>query len=768
MGERRWLQIILFLTLSLGVTYAFVTPAFEASDELWHYPMVQHLAQGNSLPVQDPANVGPWKQEASQPPLYYYVGAALTFWIDTSDMATARWLNPHVDNGVITPDGNTNLAIHDPDVSRWQGTLLAVTIVRLASVLLGVATVYLTYRLGRLVAPSRPELALGAAAFNGFTPMFLFISGAVNNDNLALPLTSLSMVVMASQVIHRRGQREAEQASLVSVRENAYWLLLGLLVGLAVLTKEGTLALVPLAWGTMFIAEWQAQGRPSALGELVRIAGWSLVRFLWLLIPVLLIAGWWYWRNIQLYGDWLGWSAFLDVLGRRAHPASLRQLWDERWGFLLSYWGLFGGVNIAMQSWIYRVLNAVLILGVAGFPLALWRRRRHNERRPLVRRKSLGSVLATIEAEFPLVLCLLLTGAVIYGVIQWATVTWSSQGRLVFTAISALNVLLAVGLTGWLPQRLAGIILGTVATFMLVVAATAPFTTIRPAYEPVRQTTATLANPTDAAFGNRMRLVGYEFSPASVRPGESVTVRLRWDVLQPMTRDWSVFVHLNDPVLGVPLAQRDMYPGQGLLATRLLRPADRLLDTYVLSVPATAIAPADMPLVVGLYDLATGERLLLDDGSDVARLASIQLEQVAGVIPNPVSINFEDKFRLAGFELTDRRVEAGEPFGLSLFWEATTETSADYTFFAQLVGEENRRWAAADLLTATSTWAVGESQRVDFTLQPDISAPSDVFPLIVGVYTRTVDDDFDRLQTVTPEGRLADDFVRLTLIRVDR
>ncbi|MCA9938899.1 MAG: hypothetical protein KC418_09665, partial [Anaerolineales bacterium] len=63
------------------------------------------------LPVQDPQNVGPWKQEASQPPLYYYLGAALTFWIDTGDMPQVRWLNPHVDNGVITADGNINLAV---------------------------------------------------------------------------------------------------------------------------------------------------------------------------------------------------------------------------------------------------------------------------------------------------------------------------------------------------------------------------------------------------------------------------------------------------------------------------------------------------------------------------------------------------------------------------------------------------------------------------------------------------------------------------------
>ena len=104
MSEKRLLILILALYLILATTYALKTPVFEASDELWHYPLVRHLADGNPLPVQSPGNVGPWKQQASQPPLYYYVGAALTFWIDTTDMERVRRLNPHVDNGVITSE----------------------------------------------------------------------------------------------------------------------------------------------------------------------------------------------------------------------------------------------------------------------------------------------------------------------------------------------------------------------------------------------------------------------------------------------------------------------------------------------------------------------------------------------------------------------------------------------------------------------------------------------------------------------------------------
>ncbi|RLC59352.1 MAG: hypothetical protein DRI80_12645, partial [Chloroflexota bacterium] len=188
MSERIGLLFIVSSFIALGVVYSVVVPPFEASDELWHYPMVKYIADHWDLPVQDPANVGPWRQEGSQPPLYYFLGALATCWIDTSDMEQVRHLNPHVDNGIATPDGNINLVVHNPALERfpWRGTVLAVHLIRLLSVGMGAATVYLTYRLARELFPDRPALALGAAAINAFTPMFVFISGSVNNDNLVV------------------------------------------------------------------------------------------------------------------------------------------------------------------------------------------------------------------------------------------------------------------------------------------------------------------------------------------------------------------------------------------------------------------------------------------------------------------------------------------------------------------------------------------------------------------------------------------------------
>jgi hypothetical protein len=784
MSEKRILFLLLVAFVVLGAIYALTTPVFEASDELWHYPMVRHLADGNPLPVQvfDPAQAGPWKQEASQPPFYYYLGAALTFWIDTSDMPAVRRLNPHVDNGVVTADRNINLVVHDPALSPWQGTLLAVRVVRLASVFMGLVTVYLTYLFAREVAPGGPEIALGAAALTAFTPMFLFISGSVNNDNLAIMLATLALLMMV-RIVRLGGPRAPE--GLIMAR----WVGLGVVIGLATLTKEGTLGLIPLAVGAVAVRAWRAyrdtlvSATPDDHAALARrwgrVAMTALRDLALTLLPIVIIAGWWYYRNLALYGDWLGWNAFIAVLGQRPQPATLAQLWDERWGFLASYWGLFGGVNVPMATWIYAVLNGLLAIAVPGFLVYLWRtvsawwsadEQRHSRTAgPMLRWLSLA--LDFIADHFALVICLLFSAAVVYGLINWATTTWSSQGRLVFTAISPLSILLALGLFGWLPRFPARIAAGTVGGFMFVIAAVAPIAWIAPAYRSQPARPATELTPTDVAFGERMRLTGYAIETpgdgGAVQPGQNVDVFLQWQVLATMERDWSVFVHLNDPVLQAPLAQRDMYPGGGLLATSFLQPGRTLTEQYRLQIPETAVAPAQLDLVVGLYDFQTHERLDGDMG-DAVVLDSIALRAAQGERANALDVNLGRELALVGFDIDSRRVAAGDSVELVVSWKALRNLNQDYTLFAQVLNDEDTtRWAAIDLPAETSRWTAGAIQDVTMPLAISDDTPPGIYTVIVGAYSRSANGGFDRLQIVR-EGRISmEDAVQLARIRVD-
>ena len=333
---------------------------------------------------------------------------------------------------------------------------------------------------------------------------------------------------------------------------------------------------------------------------------------------------------------------------------------------------------------------------------------------------------------------------------------------------------MAIGLIGWLPERPSRYVIGALAGFMFVVALLAPFLWIAPTYAaPV------YASPMErngAQFGEGLRLVGYDISDTAVQPGDTLDLTLEWEVKAEMDRNWSIFVHLTDPVLGRPIAQRDMYHGQGMRPTSLLDAGERVVTYHHLQVPRTAIAPAQLQLNVGLYDFATCpacERLTVTDSgllsvvADAVTLSDIELTAVPGETPNPLSVNFEKGFELVGYELNPRQTNAGETVALTLYWRLNEAVAEDYTFFAQVVDAETTRWASQDLPVPTSQWPVDELVPVpmQFSLRED--TPADVYPIILGMYIQTEEGQFERLQRITEDGRPTDDFLELTQLRVD-
>lgn len=757
------INTILVMFVLLGTTYSIVTPVFEASDELWHYPLVQWLSRGNPLPIQDPHNVGPWKQEASQPPLYYTVVGWATAWIDTSDLGQVLRPNPHVDNGVITRDGNINLVIHDParEAFPWRGAVLAVHLARFLSVLMGAATVWLTYRIARELFPparggdkSGEWFALSAAAVNAFTPMFVFISGAVNNDNLAMPLCSLALLLMVKRL------RAPEEPATPGFRAGR-WIPLGVVLGLAALTKTSTLGLLALAALSVAIVAWKRRSWQEFFAGGIAVA-----------MPVLVIAGWWYVRNIILYGDVTGLTAFIDVLGKRAAPASLAQLWGERWGFMLSYWGLFGGVNVPMDAWVYHVLNTLAWLAFAGSLAYLARMTvRWFRQAPLRSGRAFADAFRDfLQGRAPLLVVGLFGILVVAALTQWARVTWSSQGRLVFSAISTWSIFFVLGLTGLLSNRAgrwAGVL---ISVGMLAISAIAPFATIAPAYArpaPVSPP-GSVRMPLDVTFGGRIRLIGADVDSQAIEPGQSVEIELYWQAVAPIETDYSTFAQLLDEN-DIVVAQRDMFPGQGLWPTSQMRPGDVIASRYVLNLPATAYAPSALIWQVGVYEFSSGARLALADGRDNVRLGSIKLERAADAVSNPLAYNLGDQIDLVGYDMDRRAAAPGETIHLTLYWRARLAPLAGYTVFTHVLQPPETLWAQHDkpLTPPSSTWPVGQviSDTYALTIKPD--TPAGVYEVEIGVYN-AASPTFERLRVITSDGRITENRILLNRVRVVR
>ncbi len=752
--QRAGLPVLLAVFVLLGAMYAIVTPLFEVSDELWHYPMVKTLADGQGLPVQNPANPGAWRQEGSQPPLYYALMALATSWIDTSDLNQVRWINPHADNGIITADGNNNIVIHtEREAWPWTGTVLAVRLIRLLSVLMGAGTVYFTYRLALELAPGRHGLALAAASLTACTPMFVFISASVNNDNLAILLSTAILWLLARWLRAGTPRRAREYA------------LLGVLLGAAALSKTSALGLWGLAGGVIAYIEVRAARRRTAPRDERRMTISTFVVRLWSFVilfgAALAVSGWWFARNFVLYHDWLGWSAFLDTVGRRPHPASLLQLWGERVGFAQAYWGLFGGVSVPMPDWTYLVLNGMVVLALVGlvWGVAVAVRRPQIGLDQLVRRALLAAWLALV----------------LVGLAQWTRLTWASQGRLIFPAIAAIGVLAGAGLARlWrgLPWLAVG--------FMGVLTAAVPFTVIAPHYQPANPPTAAqLAAlskpPADSSdFGGEMRLLGYQLGDSAAVPGQSLHLKLVWQAQIAMDRNWSIFVHVVDDQ-GVIVAQRDRYPGNGLLATTLLAPGQTVADDYVIPIPDVTVGGAGAHIEVGLYDLTDGTRLPLASGADVVSIAGIALAARpvlsvpgGGAIPNPIQRNFANRIELVGYELPVRAAQPGQAITLTLYWRGTGPIANNYSVFAHVRGLGESLWAGQDGwpqhgAAPTSAWRAGQLIKDSYSLMLKPDTPAGQYTIEVGLY----DAAGVRLGVTDGDGLPTDsDFVYLSKIRV--
>ncbi len=98
---------------------------------------------------------------------------------------------------------------------------------------------------------------------------------------------------------------------------------------------------------------------------------------------------------------------------------------------------------------------------------------------------------------------------------------------------------------------------------------------------------------------------------ASARPGETVSVVLRWRALRVMDEDYTVFVHLVGPD-GRLHGQVDMWPVQGSHPTSRWIPGEELSDPYEVRLDPDA-PPGHYRIEVGWYLLATMQRLLVVD-----------------------------------------------------------------------------------------------------------------------------------------------------------
>jgi len=119
----------------------------------------------------------------------------------------------------------------------------------------------------------------------------------------------------------------------------------------------------------------------------------------------------------------------------------------------------------------------------------------------------------------------------------------------------------------------------------------------------------------DARFAQFASLTGYDLAlpPGGLHAGDQVTVTLYFRSLAPTDGDYTRFLHLQNPELGVA-AQHDALPQAGNNPTWAWVPGEVVADQVILTI-ASGAPPGSYALSTGLYDARSGGvRVSMRDG----------------------------------------------------------------------------------------------------------------------------------------------------------
>ncbi len=137
--------------------------------------------------------------------------------------------------------------------------------------------------------------------------------------------------------------------------------------------------------------------------------------------------------------------------------------------------------------------------------------------------------------------------------------------------------------------------------------------------------------PLEIDFNRQVELTGYHLAEP-VSPGQELKLTLFWQVQSPIEVDFTVFVQLVDASNKI-VAQRDSKPQAGFYATPYWQPGELVIDAHTVSLPAE-LPPGDYDLLVGFYEVESGQRLQILDAAGVFKSDHVRISGVA-VQPSP-------------------------------------------------------------------------------------------------------------------------------------
>jgi 4-amino-4-deoxy-L-arabinose transferase-like glycosyltransferase len=328
----------------------------------------------------------------------------------------------------------------------YQGQGLALQLARLASVAMGAVTIFFIIKTGWLVFPKQPEIGLLAGALAAFTPQFLFISGAINNDNMLI----LATTGACWQLVKVLKQPQQWQQ----------WVAVGLWLAIAILSKLTGVAVGLTAVFALLLCALTARSWTLLRQGVAGLAG-----------PPLLLSSWWFVRNQLLYGDLLGLRIYEQIFAVNVRQTALQ--WSDLREFTQvqfhSFWGMFGWMNVMAPDWFYIFVKLLLWATLLG-GLLFVKRGKWAELSKF-QKQALTILLAAFLAQ---------EGIILYTLTRCNITCY--QGRFLLPVLIVIMLFVSFGLLQLMPQHQHFHVLKVALPTLLGIALFMALGVIRPAY----------------------------------------------------------------------------------------------------------------------------------------------------------------------------------------------------------------------------------------------------------------------------------------------
>ncbi|HZY45923.1 MAG TPA: glycosyltransferase family 39 protein [Anaerolineae bacterium] len=657
---RHSLLIILSTFVVLATLYSITTPIFEGPDEIWHYAFADHLANGGGLPVFEVNQSATFLRNGAHPPLYYWLVAAVIAPIDRSDFPAQFHFN--LASPKITPGGQSdrpNLFIHTAHEDfPFHNTTLAVHLARLISIVLGVITIVGVWKVARQLLPDRDRLAIAATALAAFVPQFVYGSATVNNDALAAAATTWTVFALAR---------------LMEERSARWSILSGVLLGVTLLSKIGMVAILPLPLiGLLVSNNHEVSKSPSYKKNLrVFVSSW-LKSIQWkqivvsgfiIYIAAFAIAGWWYVRNWNLYGDPLAWKQWQALTGVGRVPPSIGDFMHDMIGLFGTFWADFSLRVDHTWVWVFSLLTLIAVAGLI--------------------RRMIRHAWPSIDWR-GLVIALVWFGLLLSSAVRYSFSINDIHGRLLYPALAAIGVVLVLGLSGWNEIIGRRLIFGAIGG-LIVVNAIVPVGLIQLAYAP--PVVAALPNgvtKTSIKFDD-IKLIGYRLKNEQIKSGESVAVATYWQSGGPITEPLPILHGITSLATRGGIIDRIDYTlGTDAYPRWAWRPNEIVETDFLLRTESSGTYVANVLLGVR----GESAQLITSSAGDSINLGQVVVKDNRTCDVDHVSeVPFGGSIKLIGYRVYQKTM-IGLPSSVILCWQSIKPTAIDYTVFVHVIDNQ--------------------------------------------------------------------------------